>query len=618
MAVWQENLKKQLQQKDVLIVHGNIRDSVYIRPDGSSISGLTHLLRDTARDLGYQRLVSWGVFFDSTGKGIAPFWSLERIEFLQDTTRQPEDRKLPGERKELQLLSRWLQEDVRDKTQRTMFVINYLDKLTPFNQRGAYSPDIAQYVILIEKIIENMSDNNRLVLVALQDTLVPQEYYTNSPRVSVVEVPLPDKAERGSYFSKWLGRYNLPIDRIDFLSNVTDGLYARDLENILRDIGRDCEKTADMGYSHIRRVVNRYRIGSEDDPWGKLPLSDHPKGLIGSADNWFKERVIGQDYAVEEVVKVIKKARAGVVGLASGQASKPRGVFFFAGPTGVGKTFLAKKLAEFLFDTEEAFVRFDMSEFKEEHAVSKLIGAPPGYVGYEKGGELTNRVRNRPFSVILFDEIEKAHPKIMDIFLQILDDGRLTDSRGQTIFFTESVVVFTSNIGTRSMDSRGRDVSEKSILEHIMKEKIPVAERSKQVRQHFVESVQEYFTYEISRPELLNRIGSNIIAFNYIDAGDSLERIIISKLKDIEDNFKDKFSNQGFRLTFASNVQAYFKEKYGDAIARFGGRGLVNAIDDEVSYQLADKLLIAEKNRQHEMALEVLINDRGELKCRSL
>ncbi len=195
--------------------------------------------------------------------------------------------------------------------------------------------------------------------------------------------------------------------------------------------------------SRMRKIVNRYRLGTEEDPWSKLPLTGPPKGLIDSAVMWFKERVIGQDEAIEEVLRALKKARAGVVGLASGQSSKPKAVFFFAGPTGVGKTFLAKKLAEYLFDTEEAFIRFDMSEFKEEHTISKLIGSPPGYVGYEEGGKLTNAVKERPFSVILFDEIEKAHPRIMDIFLQILDDGRLTDSRGQTVFFMESVIIFT-------------------------------------------------------------------------------------------------------------------------------------------------------------------------------
>ncbi len=257
-----------------------------------------------------------------------------------------------------------------------------------------------------------------------------------------------------------------------------------------------------------------------------------------------------------------------------------------------------------------------MSEFKEEHTVSKLMGAPPGYVGYERGGALTNTVKSRPFSVILFDEIEKAHPKILDIFLQILDDGRLTDSRGQLVFFTESVIIFTSNIGTRTADSRGQHVNEKENLEKILSEVKDEKLRAERVREHFVRAVQEFFMYEISRPELLNRIGSHIIAFNHIDDPDAQKRMIESKLHDITTNFRDKFSNLGYRLNFSQEVVDYFLEKHRQSIEKFGGRGLVNAIDDEAGLPLADKLLFAEKNNLTGVNFVIFANDRGELKCR--
>jgi ATP-dependent Clp protease ATP-binding subunit ClpA len=248
-----------------------------------------------------------------------------------------------------------------------------------------------------------------------------------------------------------------------------------------------------------------------------------------------------------------------------------------------------------------------------------MIGAPPGYVGYEMGGMLTNAVKSRPFSVILFDEIEKAHPKIMDIFLQILDDGRLTDSRGQTVFFTETVIVFTSNLGTRSINSRGQHTDEKEGLEIILNEKKDETKRAEVVREHFVNSVQEFFMSEISRPELLNRIGPHIIAFNYMDSSDTKRRIIDSKLKDIASNFGDKFGNLGYRLNFstagATKVAEYFFEKYGQSIEKFGGRGLVNAIDDEVGYLLADQMLLAEMNKLRKVTFEFFI-DKGDLRCR--
>lgn len=614
MAVWEENLRRFLNQKEVLILHGNIRDTAYIKKDGTLVPGLTNLIRDVGRKLGYQRVVFWGVFFDHEGKGHPPMWSLERIESLLHEN-ETQVRDVGSQERELALLTRWLKEDIKDIKQKTIFVINYLDKITPYSQRGLYPKDIALIITVIQKIIENIADNNRLIMIALQDNMLPPEYYTNSPRVAVMEIPMPDKEERNIYFSKHLSGMNFPSDQIDLLSNITDGLYVRDLENILRDVVDEGSKTKEFSYAILRKIVNRYRIGTEEDPWLSLPISDPPKGLIDSAETWFKERVIGQEHAVQEVVKAIKKARAGVVGLASGQASKPKAGFFFAGPTGVGKTFLAKKLAEYLFDTEEAFIRFDMSEFKEEHTVSKLIGAPPSYVGYEKGGELTNAVKNRPFSVILFDEIDKAHPRIMDIFLQILDDGRLTDSRGQTVFFTESVIIFTSNIGARTTDSGGHTIRERENLDRICDTE-DIAERTRLVREHFVNTVREFFMYEISRPELLNRIGSHIIGFNYIDAPEAKRKIIESKIQDIATNFRDKFANIGHRLNFSDGVVEYLFEKYRHSIEKFGGRGLVSAIDDEIGYLLADQMLLSEKHSLNGVIFDVFINDRGELRCR--
>jgi len=611
MGVWIENLKRIFMQKEVLILHGNIRDTAYINKNGELILGFTELIRKIGREMGFDKGIFWGTFFDGDGNAQPPIWSLERIEDFKEN--KIEVRKSEAQDRDIQILTKWLSKGIKDKTEKTIFVINYVDKITPYSQRGAYPKDIAILITLIQKMIENITPNNRLILIALQDTMIPLEYYTNSPRVAVMEIPMPDKEERKNYFSKYLSQH-IGSDQLDLLSNITDGLYVRDLDNILRDVIQEKSKNSQITDAYLRKIVNRYRIGSEDDPWLKLPLEGPPKGLIDSAENWFKQKVVGQDYAIKEVVKAIKKARAGVVGLASGQASKPKAVFFFAGPTGVGKTFLAKKLAEYLFDTDEAFIRLDMSEYKEEHTVSKLIGSPPGYVGYEKGGQLTNAVKNKPFSVILFDEIEKAHPKIMDIFLQLLDDGRLTDSRGQTVFFTESVIIFTSNIGTRTNDSRGQPINERAQLEEILKIKNE-EEREKKIREHFVKAVQEFFMYEISRPELLNRIGSHIISFNYISQEEIKEKIIKNKLDDIKNAYKDKFSHLNYRLDFSSDVVKYFKEKYGDSIEKFGGRGLVNAIDDEIGHILAEQMLYAEKYQLKDTIFKVSVED-GKLKCK--
>ena len=180
-------------------------------------------------------------------------------------------------------------------------------------------------------------------------------------------------------------------------------------------------------------------------------------------------------------------------------------MLFFAGPTGVGKTELAKALTHLVFGDENAYIRFDMSEFAEEHAGARLLGAPPGYVGYDAGGELTNAVRAKPFSVILFDEIEKAHPRILDKFLQILEDGRLTDGRGDTTYFSEAIIVFTSNLGIYVEDEQGRRV-----------QNVHATDAQEVVEERVRQSIQDYFKFRLSRPEILNRLGDNIVVFGFI------------------------------------------------------------------------------------------------------
>ena len=243
---------------------------------------------------------------------------------------------------------------------------------------------------------------------------------------------------------------------------------------------------------------------------------------------------------------------------------------FFAGPSGVGKTYLAKKLAEFLFGSEEAFIRFDMSEFKEEHTVSKLLGSPPGYVGFEQGGILTNSVRARPFSVVLFDEVEKAHPKILDVFLQILDDGRLSDSQGQTVYFTETLLVFTSNIGTRTTDCRGRAIDERQRLDEILAdEQLTAAACKAKVREHFIAAVQSFFIHEISRPELLNRLGNNILPFNYIQAPEIQAKIVRSHFERVTKDFADRYAAAGHQLEFDPQLVDWLVTQRGSRFATF-------------------------------------------------
>jgi ATP-dependent Clp protease ATP-binding subunit ClpB len=306
----------------------------------------------------------------------------------------------------------------------------------------------------------------------------------------------------------------------------------------------------------LKEEVDEEDIAEVVARWTNIPVAKLMEGEVEKLvrmEEGLHRRVVGQDEAVEAVSNAIRRARSGL-----SDPNRPVGSFMFLGPTGVGKTELARALAEFLFDDERAVVRIDMSEYMERHAVSRLVGAPPGYVGYEEGGQLTEAVRRRPYSVVLLDEIEKAHPDVFNMLLQILDDGRLTDSQGRTVDFRNTVIIMTSNLG--SQWTLSLDESEESVHDKVMEA----------VRAHF-------------KPEFLNRV-DEIIVFHRLRK-DDLARIVDIQLSRLRARLRER----GIDLVVSDEAKDYLAAKGYDP--SYGARPLKRLIQKEIENELALKLL---------------------------
>ena len=310
----------------------------------------------------------------------------------------------------------------------------------------------------------------------------------------------------------------------------------------------------------LKEEVDAEDIAEVVSKWTGIPVSRMMEGEIQKLvhmENRLRERVVGQDDAITAVSDAVRRARDGL-----GDPDRPVGSFIFLGPTGVGKTELARALAEFLFDDERAMVRLDMSEYMEKQAVARLIGAPPGYIGYEEGGQLTEAVRRRPYSVVLFDEIEKAHPDVFNALLQLLDDGRLTDGQGRTVDFRNTVIIMTSNIGSAHIQELG------GLNDQAMKERVLEA-----MRTHF-------------RPEFLNRV-DEIIVFHTLNA-EQLKQIVEIQLR----RLKERLAERKIHLEVTDAAKDVIAAEGFDPV--YGARPLKRVIQRRIENELAMRLLQGE------------------------
>ncbi|WP_213607737.1 AAA family ATPase [Pseudoalteromonas sp.] len=580
LSEWIEDLSRQAKLRRGIVISGNINNSVFTQ-EGTQ-QPFKQVLNTTFERLGFKHVIHYSRVGGVCG--ISPEdWNELQLssappsELVEGDDYDFDDESVVDQQQVQTGQTELTPQDFFTVAQRVMlnphfpkiaFIIDWSNLL--FGQVNALSEQERGWLTqLLHNLRDSADEMSRAEIDKVQSLMVfvceganqlPPQLTVGNPQFAEIVVPLPNRAERQQAILGLSPIFNLEGSLTvgsrlleDFV-DLTDSLTLREINQLAR-LSRHQQEALSL-----EALVSLYRYGKKESPWEQLNYDK-----LKDVESTLNQRVKGQEEAIKLVRKVLVRAFTGLSGLQhSAKSRMPKGALFFVGPTGVGKTELAKSLASFLFGDEDACMRFDMSEFNHEHADQRLVGAPPGYVGYEEGGQLTNAVKKRPFSLLLFDEIEKAHPRILDKFLQILEDGRLTDGKGETVNFSDTFIVFTSNIGASEI------------------------EPGEQALEQFKSHVTKHFVQELKRPELLGRIGeANIVPFNFMTDLDVLVAIAKAKLEPLKIRLKEKW---GISDLIFDNESKALTTIVAQVDKTAGGRGVLNAMVSALFDPLAEFL----------------------------
>lgn len=578
---WHRELEIFSRIKPLIMLEGNILDSYQFPYEGSvprgSILRLTDYLHYFYKDMGYPNIIFYDSlrgFYNTCEEGYTErFAELAGMSVSGGAVQAVFKGGNDGGAAQM------VRGVLSQKAEPCVVVMNFASRyiVSPERLQQSESDSFTTLLQAAMEAAEVRAENgsklrNLLLLIVNKSNDIPAWFYLDNPCEKTITLCTPTREERAEFIrgdnfeaffagevyreeSPYFEEHPAELSKIqDRFAALTDGFSFTEM-NSLR---RLC-KNERVSIRNMCEVIDLYKYGIRENPWRSLDI----KSLHNAADN-FRKRVKGQENAIIKTLDVVKRAVTGMSGRQGSSHTRPKGVLFFAGPTGTGKTETAKTLAELLFGDESCCIRFDMSEYSQSHSDQKLLGAPPGYVGYEAGGQLTNAVKNNPFSILLFDEIEKAHPSIMDKFLQILEDGRMTDGQGNTVYFSECVIIFTSNLGIYTRDNSGE-----------RKANVTIDMEYPEVRQRVRGAVEDYFKLELGRPEILNRIGENVVVFDFIRP-EAAEQILRSQVDRI---FADLSADRKISVSITDSAYSVLLSRALGNLAN-GGRGIGNIVED--------------------------------------
>lgn len=537
MPTWQKNLRDLVKTERVLILEGYIHDK-YLSNDQCGYSTLREYLNDLMTEEGYTDIQ----FF-------------EPVKGFSDAPSEAEDAsgsEMRGRARSITVLSKKIFREVASADRKKAFIVQDASFLCVSNSHLSNEEHDAW--VRIRSTMASCSDEHRLILIFENGADIPKAIDASSGLSKELIVSRPDQTQRQQFISFVYS--HLSDGDIGHLADISGDIGLLKLEDIFKNVFRSNpapDKTV------LTKAIRKYVYGYADNPWKRID-----KNKILALKEMLRKAIKGQPLAIDAVVKQILAAYSGTRNVLYG-LNAPKGICVFCGPTGVGKTEMAKQLAKNIMGDPSLLIRIDCNEYGESHQAQRLIGSPPGYIGFEQGGQLTNAINERPFSFVLFDEIEKANARFWDYLMQVLQDGRLTDGRGNLSVFNNAFLIFTTNLGAREAAECDDPDEARAII---------------------VGAIENYFR-EINRKEIFGRLKHCIVPFNSV-SDEAAREIVQSHLDTVSDNF---FSEEKVTLRFSESAVETLQNIAGHA-SEYGGRDVKDIVNECLSSDLSELSLV--------------------------